>query len=118
MTTKEIFINNLKFYRKKTGLTQAQLATYIDKSFNYINGIECGYSFPPPEVIDAIADILKIKPVQLFDENGSLINVVLSDRATFIDNLAEDIYKKIRDEIKADIYSGIETSLCKATANT
>lgn len=55
MALQETFINNLKFYRKKAGLTQAQLALLIDKSFNYINGIECGVSFPPPDVIEKIA---------------------------------------------------------------
>lgn len=61
MTTQQIFINNLKAYRKQAGFTQAQLASLIDKSFNYINGIECGVSFPSPDVIDKIAGVLKNK---------------------------------------------------------
>ena len=111
MNTQKIFINNLKFYRKSAGLTQAQLATYIDKSFNYINGIECGNSFPPPEVIDKISEILKIKPIQLFDENGCIDNISNFDKDAFINNLADEIYLKIKDNIKKDIYMGIKNVL-------
>lgn len=109
MNTKEIFINNLKFFRKKANLTQAQLATYIDKSFNYINGIECGVSFPPPEVIDRISEILKTKPSQLFDENGCTENLIESDRNDFISELSNKIYEKIKPEIKKDILEGIKS---------
>ena len=80
MTTQQVFINNLKAYRKKAGYTQSQLAVLINKSFNYINGIECGVSFPPPDVIDKIAGVLKIKPVLLFDEGGCQQNVIARTR--------------------------------------
>lgn len=109
MTTQEIFINNLKFYRKHEKLTQAQLATFIDKSFNYINGVECGVSFPPPDVIDKIAEVLKIKPIQLFDENGCSKNIINNKREIFIEDLAnkltEKIQKNIKDEIRKELSS-------------
>lgn len=111
MTTQEIFRNNLKAYRKQAGLTQAQLATYIDKSFNYINGIECGTSFPPPNVIDKIAEILKIKPIQLFSENGCTENIINSDKDEFINQLAGKVFNQIKDEIKNDIYEGLRKVL-------
>ena len=113
MTTQQIFINNLKAFRKQAGYTQAQLAVLIDKSFNYINGIECGVSFPPPEVIDKIADALKIKPIQLFDENGCEKNIISSDKNEFISKLSDQIYKKIESKIKDDIIEGIKAGLKK-----
>lgn len=108
MTTQKIFINNLKKYRKQAGYTQAQLAVLIDKSFNYINGIECGVSFPPPDVIDKISEILKIKPFQLFDENGSVRNIVSSDRETFITDLSKKIITTIEPKIQKDIFEAIK----------
>ena len=111
MTIQQIFINNLKAYRKQAGYTQAQLAVLIDKSFNYINGIECGVSFPPPDVIDKIAVALKIKPVQLFDENGCEQNIICSDKNEFINKLSEQIFKKIEVSVKKDIVEGIKACL-------
>ena len=111
MTIQKIFINNLKAYRKQAGYTQAQLAVLIDKSFNYINGIECGASFPPPDVIDRISEVLKIRPVQLFDENGCGQNIIYSDKNEFINALSEQILKKIEPSIKKDITEGIRESL-------
>lgn len=111
MTTQQIFINNLKFFRKKAGYTQAQLAVLIDKSFNYINGIECGASFPPPDVIDKIAETLKIKPAQLFDENGCKENIIGADRNNFIDELSKKIFSNLEPVLKKDISDGIESAI-------
>ncbi len=108
MTTQQIFINNLKAYRKLAGYTQAQLAIFIDKSFNYINGIECGVSFPPPDVIDRIADVLNIRPSQLFDENGCEKNVIESDKEKFISNLSAKIIALIEPSIKKNIETSIK----------
>lgn len=109
MTTQEIFINNLKAYRKQAGYTQAQLAVLIDKSFNYINGIECGASFPPPDVIDKIAETLKIRPSQLFDENGCAENIISSDKDSFVSDLSKKILSKMEPKIKKDITEAIRT---------
>lgn len=111
MTTQQIFINNLKFYRKKAGFTQAQLAVLIDKSFNYINGIECGASFPPPDVIDKISETLKITPAQLFDENGCKENIINSNREEFVANLSKKIFSQLEDILKKDIVEGITSAL-------
>ena len=111
MPIQQIFINNLKSYRKKAGFTQAQLAILIDKSFNYINGIECGVSFPPPNVIDKISEVLKIKPMQLFAEEGCKENIINSDKEKFIKELSEQILRKIEPAIKKHIIEGLRTNL-------
>ena len=111
MATQQIFINNLKFYRKKAGYTQAQLAVLIDKSFNYINGIECGASFPPPDVIDKISETLKITPAQLFDENGCKENIVNSSREEFVASLSKKIFSQLEEVLKKDIVEGIASAL-------
>lgn len=103
MNTQEIFINNLKFYRKQAGFTQAQLAVLIDKSFNYINGIECGASFPPPDVIDKIAETLKIKPSLLFDENSSPENIKKFSKEEFINEMSEKLFNNLKPFISSEI---------------
>lgn len=103
MNTQEIFINNLKFYRKQAGFTQAQLAVLIDKSFNYINGIECGASFPPPDVIDKIAETLKIKPSQLFDETSSPENIKKFSKEEYINEISEKLFNNLKPFISSEI---------------
>ena len=46
MSLQETFIRNLKYYRKKKGLTQTELTVEIDMGLNYINGVEQGGVFP------------------------------------------------------------------------
>ncbi len=111
MTTQEIFIGNLKSYRKQKGFTQAQLATLIDKSFNYINGIECGVSFPPPDVIDKIAKVLNVRPIQLFDENGCAENVISINKDEIVKDISEKVYKQLKDTLRKEIQTGIEKAL-------
>ena len=81
MTLQEIFINNLRYFRKQKKMTQNDLTLALDKGYNYINGIEQGKSFPQIEVIEQIAKILEIKPAALFDENSCSINVIKSDKS-------------------------------------
>ena len=64
---RDIFIRNLKFYRKERNIRQLDLALEIGKSSNYINSIENGKYFPSPETIEQIAAVLKINPMTLFD---------------------------------------------------
>jgi hypothetical protein len=52
---------------------------------------------------------LKIKPVQLFDENSSLDTILLGDRNKIVDDLSETLYVKL----KADIHRDIENALKK-----
>ena len=108
MALQETFINNLKFYRKKAGLTQAQLALLIDKSFNYINGIECGASFPPPDVIEKIAHRLNIIPVQLFSETGCPLNTVSFNKEKIVDEISQNLYVRLKEEIHKEIEKILE----------
>jgi len=64
----EIFIKNLRFFRKKRGISQLKLSEMINISPNYLNAIENGKNFPSPEVIQHILDTFDIMPYQLFLE--------------------------------------------------
>ena len=66
MTLKQIFIQNMKEFRKKEGLSQMKLAEYLNASPTYIGEIEVGKKFPSIDMIEKIASILKIKPYHFF----------------------------------------------------
>ena len=71
MSLQQTFIANLRYFRKKKGLTQKDLSVYLNKGYNYINCIEGGNSFPPPDVIDQMAAILEVEPGLLFQKDSS-----------------------------------------------
>ncbi|MCQ2249267.1 MAG: helix-turn-helix domain-containing protein [Treponema sp.] len=60
------FIENMKFYRKKKGFSQAELAEACDVSNGTIGNIECGITKPSFDLIIQIATSLNIKPESLF----------------------------------------------------
>jgi transcriptional regulator with XRE-family HTH domain len=64
----ELFIKNLRFLRKKRGISQLKFSEMIDISPNYLNAVENGKNFPSPEVIQQISDTLEVLPYQLFLE--------------------------------------------------
>ena len=103
MTLQEIFINNLRYFRKQKKMTQNDLTLALDKGYNYINGIEQGKSFPQIEVIEQIAKILEIKPAALFDENSCSINVIKSDKSKIADEITEKLYNLLKKDIKKEI---------------
>jgi len=66
MTLKQIFICNMKEFRKKEGISQMKLAECLNASPTYIGEIEVGKKFPSMDMIERIAAILKIKPYLFF----------------------------------------------------
>lgn len=106
---RDIFIRNLKFYRKKSGLSQEKLSYAINMSMNYINQLENKNSFPPPEIIDKISGVLKIQPAKLFDETQSPSNIIANDRTAFVNELAANI----QERLKSDIQKAISTAIAE-----
>lgn len=66
MGIRQTFRENLKFYRKKKGLSQEKLSEIIGFGGTYITEIESRHKFPKPETIDIIAQALEIEAYQLF----------------------------------------------------
>ena len=110
-TTIQIFINNLKAYRTRAGLTQVQLAIQLNKGFNYINGIECGSSLPPAETIDKICEVLKIRPFQLFEEETCAKNMLAINKNGFIDEISKNIVTELKDYINKAISNELDKYL-------
>jgi transcriptional regulator with XRE-family HTH domain len=66
MTLKQVFVQNLKEFRKKEGLSQMKLAEYCGTAHSYIGEIEVGRKFPSMDLIEKIAKILRIEPYLFF----------------------------------------------------
>lgn len=102
-TLRQIFVENLKYYRQKKRFSQLALAMEIDKSVNYINGIENNNTFPSVEVIEQIAKVLKIPASKLFEERETPKNAIVFDKAAFMQEISSTLYEKIRDDIACNI---------------
>lgn len=63
------FIQNMKFFRRKAGLTQAQLAELCDVSNGNIGNIECGMTKSSFDLIEKISEALKVPAAELFKNN-------------------------------------------------
>jgi len=78
MTIQELFIFNLKAYRKMYKISQTQLAGLCDSSTGYIGEIESGKRFPSVKMIERISKALGIESWHLFKNepiNPSVLNI-------------------------------------------
>lgn len=100
MALQETFIENLKFYRKQAKFSQKDLSVMLNKGFNYINSIEGGTSFPPPQVIDEISKILKIEPELLFSKNSCPENIAETFKNKYKKSLETELIERVSQEIE------------------
>lgn len=66
MNLKEIFGQNVKYYRFKLNYTQEKLASLVETSPKYISRIELGKHNPSLSMIDKLAQALMVEPSDLF----------------------------------------------------
>jgi transcriptional regulator with XRE-family HTH domain len=101
MELKQIFIINLKDFRKKEGISQMKLAERCDTSPSYIGEIEIGRKFPSIEMIDKIARALRIEPHHLFvNRSGKECDTDL-----------QNAYPQLPKPMKEDIMNQIQTAV-------
>ncbi len=63
---RKIFGENVKFYRKKLGLSQEQLAERLEISTNHLSVIETGTKFVTYKLLEKIIKELQVLPSSLF----------------------------------------------------
>ena len=90
-----LFIQNLRVFRTKAGVTQLEFSEKIGISPNYLNAVENGKNFPFPEVIQKVIDILKISPYLLFVE--SQIDI---EKSGFSETQMQRIYE-LKEKVKS-----------------
>ncbi len=64
---KILFGKKIKELRRKHNLTQANLAELVNVDNKHISCIESGKSFPSADLIERLAQALKVEPKDLFE---------------------------------------------------
>jgi len=95
---KDIFVKNLKKFRKKSGFTQAKLAEKVNVSTHHIGMIEMSRNYPTFDLVERIANALQIEIYELFLDPLSPGNEL----------------QKLRQEIKGDTRQLLDEFLEKA----
>ncbi|MBR0495551.1 MAG: helix-turn-helix transcriptional regulator [Treponema sp.] len=85
MGVRQIFRENLKYYRRQKGLSQEKLSEIIGFGETYITEIESREKFPKPETIDIIAQKLEVEPYKFFKPRSYEENEKLEEKKRFKD---------------------------------
>jgi transcriptional regulator with XRE-family HTH domain len=101
MTLKEVFIQNLREFRRKEGLSQMKLAEYCDTAPSYIGDIEIGRRFPSIDMIEKIAGVLRIEAYHFFKIKTEDSDV--SDTENLFPRLPNSMKKQIKTQIKTQV---------------
>ena len=102
MTLKQVFVQNLKEFRKKEGFSQMKLAECCNTTTSYIGHIETGLKFPSMDMIEKMAEILRIEPYLFF------INRMKQDAGD-----SENVYPKLPVSMKNELNNEIDLSVSK-----
>jgi transcriptional regulator with XRE-family HTH domain len=108
MTLKQVFIQNLKEFRKKEGLSQMKLAEYCGTAHSYIGEIEIGRKFPSMELIEKIAKILRVEPYLFFKSRTGNSTLAEIEQVTL--RMAYSSKKQLQKQVKAHIKKYISQS--------
>jgi transcriptional regulator with XRE-family HTH domain len=112
MTLKEVFIRNLREFRKKEGLSQMKLAEYCDTATSYIGDIEIGRRFPSIDMIEKIAGVLRIEPYLFFKIKTGGDN---PDTENLFPRLPNSMKKQIKTQIKTQVDQSTQEILNEIT---
>jgi transcriptional regulator with XRE-family HTH domain len=99
----EIFIRNLRYFRKKRAISQLAFSEKIGISPNYLNAVENGKNFPSPDVIQTIVDTLEIQPYQLFLEQPVEVEAGNNHKKEIVIQELMGIRQKLINEIDSII---------------
>lgn len=96
----QALINNLKKYRLKNKISQAQLAELCDVATGTIGNIECGVAKPSFDLLIAMARVLSVTPSELLEDKETKEK----DNASKISEhlLLLEIYSKLKDNLFSD----------------
>jgi len=98
MTFQELFIINLKDFRKIREYSQSKLAGLCGSTQAYIAEIEVGKKFPSPDMIERIASALDIESYCLFQDKAITDERILTplQRQEIIDKISDAASKIIK----------------------
>ena len=108
MTLKQVFVQNLKEFRKKEGLSQMKLAEYCGTAHSYFGEIEAGRKFPSIDLIEKIAIILRIEPYLFFKSRTG--NSTLTEIEKVNVRMLYSSKKQLQKQVKAHIKKHVNLS--------
>ena len=115
MTLQQIFISNLKKFRKERKISQMGLAELCDTSGNYIGEIEMGRRIPSFEKIERIASALQISSHELFVQKTTNAGIENSkEKGQSVKNFLEEIPPYIKEEIITSILSKVRKDITES----
>ncbi len=94
------FVDNLKKYRKKRGLSQERLAELCNVSTGTIGNIECGIGKPSFDLLVTMANVLGIHPARLLHDDTASDRSKEQSEAEH--TLLMEFYTKIRNNFAPD----------------
>jgi transcriptional regulator with XRE-family HTH domain len=101
MDIKLVFGFNLKRYRKKARLSQEELSEKVDITPNHLSKIERGLTFVSVDLLEKLADNLKVSAARLFcNENENIYDDNVLKR---FDRITEKHLIRAMENIKEDI---------------
>ena len=102
MDLEQLFIQNLKKWRKIMGFSQKKLAEKCGTGHSYIRQLESGIGHPSFALIGKIAEALKIEPYQLFFDETAKHGRTARARHT------ESIQNKLLKAVSGDIQTAFD----------
>ena len=103
----EVISENVRFYRKKTGLSQLKMAYQIDIAPSHLAEIERGKQYPSLKIIEKLAAYFKVEPYRLLyplesDKKDNSVETIQTLRL-LKQELTETIDKKIFNLMETNI---------------
>ena len=112
MSLQQIFIANLKKYRKQQGFSQMGLSKMCDTTSNYIGQIEMGRRIPSFDKIEKIALALNVSPCLLFvDDSMEENNKQKPDTKDYLRKMPAHVKKEILSHLLTVIKAEVTESL-------
>ena len=98
---REVLANNIKEQRRKNSFSQDKLAELANISSQYLATIETCRKFPKPEVLDRLAEALRIETHELF----------------YVAPTPQNELEKLRKEITGEVVKIIKESFAEERKN-
>lgn len=88
---KKIIGSKIKYFRKRRGISQAQLAEIVNMEMKSLSRIESGHNYPQCENLVAISRVLAVAPWQLY----------FRDEDVDLERMREDIIHVLKTDPKS-----------------
>lgn len=95
---KDTLGKNIKTYRARRGLSQADFAEKADISITFLSNIERGIKYPQPDILSKIANALGVNVNELF-----VTELVSDEKNKLLSHFSEDITKDVNKAMAAVI---------------